>query len=270
MSIRIMSQVWEVDLPASEKLVLLALADCANDEGGCWPSMATLSSKCSKSERTIQTAIKALVAAGHVLRDERPGRGCFYIVRPVSSTAPAKSAPPQKLRPAKSAPPQKRASTPAKSAPHPRRICTQTIIEPSRTVIDDVERERAIASAGSDQPPSVVPRRPVSAVDVADAAARAAGVRNIEPATIQRNVKLASDWLADGLDLEADILPAIRDTVAHSTERITSLRYFDAPIRQAKARKEAIAHGNGDRSAGQQGNIRSAKVRAALAAIGTP
>ncbi len=41
MSIKIMTAVWNLDLPDSEKLALLALADCANDEGLCWPSMAT-------------------------------------------------------------------------------------------------------------------------------------------------------------------------------------------------------------------------------------
>ena len=54
MSVRIMTAVWSVTLPDSEKIVLLALADCANDEGLCWPSMATLAAKCSKSERDRQ------------------------------------------------------------------------------------------------------------------------------------------------------------------------------------------------------------------------
>lgn len=110
MSVALMSLVWKVDLPASEKLVLLALADCANDEGGCWPSMRTLVSKCSKSERTVQAAIKALVDAGHLTRDERLGKGCFYTVHPRENCTPAKTAPPQKL-------PQ----TPAESADKPSR-----------------------------------------------------------------------------------------------------------------------------------------------------
>jgi hypothetical protein len=118
-----MTLVWQIELPASEKLVLLALADCANDEGGCWPSMATLSTKCSKGERTVQTAIQSLVKSGHLTRDERPGRGCFYTVHPRKNGTPAKPAPPQKT-----------AATPAKSAGHPRKSRTQTVIEPSGTV----------------------------------------------------------------------------------------------------------------------------------------
>ena len=75
MSIRIMTAVWDTTLPDSEKIVLLALADCANDEGWCWPGMETLAAKCSKSDRTVQKAISALCAAGHLTRIERPGRG---------------------------------------------------------------------------------------------------------------------------------------------------------------------------------------------------
>jgi hypothetical protein len=33
MSVRLMAAVWRLDLPATDKLVLLALADAANDEG---------------------------------------------------------------------------------------------------------------------------------------------------------------------------------------------------------------------------------------------
>ena len=113
MSIKLMTAVWEIDLPASDKLVLLALADCANDEGGCWPSMATLVKKCSKGERTVQASIKSLESSGHITRDERPGKGCFYTVHPRNNCAPAKTAPPQKLT-----------KTPAKSADKPSRTIT--------------------------------------------------------------------------------------------------------------------------------------------------
>lgn len=90
-----MTEVWALDLPDSQKIVLLALADSANDEGICWPSMASLSKKCSKSERTVQGVIKDLVSAKLLTRDERPGKGCIYTVHPRSGCAPAKTAPPQ-------------------------------------------------------------------------------------------------------------------------------------------------------------------------------
>lgn len=82
MSVKVMTLVWSLDLPDSEKLVLLALADCANDEGRAWPAMRTLVGKCSKSDRTIQHAIKGLVEKGHLSRIEKPGKGCEYYIHP--------------------------------------------------------------------------------------------------------------------------------------------------------------------------------------------
>ena len=110
-----MSLVWSLDLIDSQKIVLLALADSANDEGHCWPSMANLCRKCSKGERTIQAVIKALVEAGHLTRIENPGKGCNYYVHPRKDCAPAEIAPPQGLR-----------DTPAAAAD-----------KPSRTVIKE-------------------------------------------------------------------------------------------------------------------------------------
>lgn len=112
MAIRLMSQVWDLRLPDSEKLVLLALADAANDEGVCWPSIATIARKCTRSERTIQSVIKKLVEDGHLSRDERPGRGVFYTIHPRSDCAPASTTPPQPDTP-----------PPATVAPHPRNGC---------------------------------------------------------------------------------------------------------------------------------------------------
>lgn len=104
MSVRVMSLVWAMDLPDSEKIVLLALADCANDEGHCWPGMATLTKKCSKSDRTIQAAIRTLCAKGHLTRREVLGKGCNYTVHPIvrladprSGCTPEEPSPPKPL-----------------------------------------------------------------------------------------------------------------------------------------------------------------------------
>lgn len=89
-----MTVVWELDLPDSEKLALLALADNANDEGYCWPSMATLARKCTKSDRTVQRSIQSLEEKGHLTREERPGRGVLYRIHPRQDVTPDKVSPP--------------------------------------------------------------------------------------------------------------------------------------------------------------------------------
>lgn len=124
MSIRIMTAVWDTQLPDSEKIVLLALADCANDEGLCWPSMATLTAKCSKSDRTIQAAIKSLAAAGHLTREERPGKGCRYTIHPRKDFSPEKASPPKPLRPEGTSPPKGTTPTPEAASDKPSRTIT--------------------------------------------------------------------------------------------------------------------------------------------------
>lgn len=63
MSVKIMALVWDLDLPAKEKMLLLALADNANDYGSsCYPSVATLSRKTSMPERTVQRMIASLIS----------------------------------------------------------------------------------------------------------------------------------------------------------------------------------------------------------------
>lgn len=66
-----MNWAWEQQLPPVPKLILMALADNADDHGYCWPKMKTIATKCSTSERTIQRTIKALLTAGMLKKDAR-------------------------------------------------------------------------------------------------------------------------------------------------------------------------------------------------------
>jgi hypothetical protein len=93
-----MTLAWDCDLTGNDKLVLLALADWANDDGHCWPSIAKLCAKTRASERTVQGIIKKLVEGGQLTRMERPGHGCTYVVHPRNICTPAEVAPPQDLR----------------------------------------------------------------------------------------------------------------------------------------------------------------------------
>lgn len=119
MSVRMMSLVWELDLPDSEKLVLLALADWANDEGRCWPSINGLARKCSKGARTVQNSIRTLEAKGHLTQHAQDrGRQCHYTVHPIVRIS---SDPRSNCTPAEDAPPQRTTRTPAAAAPKPLR-----------------------------------------------------------------------------------------------------------------------------------------------------
>ncbi len=103
-----MSQVWKIaSIGSTDKLVLLALADNANDAGVCWPSIARIALKSSLSERGVQASIARLRDAGHLSITERNGRSNLFTI------TPAADAPPQHVHP-------------AADAPHPRTSCTPT------------------------------------------------------------------------------------------------------------------------------------------------
>jgi len=89
MSVQFLSAAWatKVSDPAA-KLVLVSLADHANDAGQCWPSVATLVACTELSERTVQRAIAKLVAQGVISRAFSKGHSTRYALRitPVTVT----------------------------------------------------------------------------------------------------------------------------------------------------------------------------------------
>ena len=61
MSIKLMSLVWDSELPTDEKFVALALADFADDDGNrIYPSVSTIARKVGKSERQVQRTLSKL------------------------------------------------------------------------------------------------------------------------------------------------------------------------------------------------------------------
>ena len=65
MSVDVMGAVFKVPLPPSEKLVALALADHAHDDGTeARPGMASLALKTTLSKRQVQRVLKSLVQKG--------------------------------------------------------------------------------------------------------------------------------------------------------------------------------------------------------------
>ena len=67
MSIKIMSQLWENSRhDGTHLLVLMALADWANDDGEAYPAVPTLARKCRISERRLQQILEELTAKKQV------------------------------------------------------------------------------------------------------------------------------------------------------------------------------------------------------------
>jgi hypothetical protein len=104
MSIKLMAAAWDLQIGSTEKFVLMCLCDHANDDGICWPSISRICEKVSKSERTVQGALKWLCDNGYFEFSDGDHKSRTY------SLDPRKICTPQNLHP-------------AEIAKHPRRNC---------------------------------------------------------------------------------------------------------------------------------------------------
>lgn len=76
MSIKVMSWYWDHSKQEGHKLLLLlALADWANEDGECFPSMGGLAKRSRRDKRSVQRTIKELEASGEILVYQGMGKG---------------------------------------------------------------------------------------------------------------------------------------------------------------------------------------------------
>lgn len=93
MSTILMTACWPLEMSAAQKSVLISLADNANDDGVCWPSIARICERTCLKERAVRNAIRWLESVGLLVAKERAGRSTYYVVTP-ASYAPGIKCPP--------------------------------------------------------------------------------------------------------------------------------------------------------------------------------
>lgn len=105
-----MSQCWPLQgMSAAQKAVLISLADQANDEGVCWPSIGSIAKRTCLSSRSVQEAIAWLQSVRALQRAYRANSSTYYTVTPGSYSP--ESAEPKRTRN------RKASTTPADGAP---------------------------------------------------------------------------------------------------------------------------------------------------------
>ena len=111
MANNVLNWVWEHSRSRhAARLVLLAIADRAREDGTAWPSNTELRRMTGLGERSVQAGVTELVKLGELyvgIQQGPNGVNRYRVLMKVSKRTPAKSAPPpQDLHPAESAPPQ--------------------------------------------------------------------------------------------------------------------------------------------------------------------
>ena len=91
MSIRIMAKVWDIDLGNPiRKLIMLKLADNANDHGVCWPSVEGIARHCDCSERSVKSHISELKNMGLLEIKRQFNQSNYYTITLGAGDAPLK------------------------------------------------------------------------------------------------------------------------------------------------------------------------------------
>ena len=139
MSIRLISAVFDNrNLGPTERLIMLALADHADDSGRCYPSVQRIAQRTGLSLRAVQINIRKLEAQGfvRVVTSGRRGRANDYFINlnPASAvsdrdSAAARDASCRRCTPASDAPspPQEIRPPSARDAPQPSSTINSTV-----------------------------------------------------------------------------------------------------------------------------------------------
>lgn len=71
MSFRAISWAFAQNIPGSEKLILLSLANRSDDKGDCWPSMSTIAKDAGVSRATVLRMVVKLEQRNLVALEKR-------------------------------------------------------------------------------------------------------------------------------------------------------------------------------------------------------
>jgi hypothetical protein len=219
MSVRVSALCWKVPLPATEKLVLLRLADFADDQGfNIYPAVQTVADDCGVGIRIVQLTLKKMVNKGLlVVINQGGGRG----------RATEYAIDMDLIRQLRDAPPTAsnqyngHAGKGAKDANSEPRS-PFTAVNPA---LDDINPE----------PDSPHPLLPVKEGGGGGTRAPEVGERVAELAGMEASgthAAKAEAWLTKGYDPDLDIYPAVMEVRATMRAPIVSFNCFNNAIKR--------------------------------------
>jgi len=220
---------------ASAKLVLLVLADYADERGCCWPSQATIAREAELTDRSIRTHLLALEELGLIRREERRrennSRKADDIFLLMDGPAAARKAKPSSLEDL-SGRPGKDFRRARKDVPGgPEGASGLTSLEPPFD--PSIETAAAVApEAASDWPVS----DPVKTLVGMVLSPRLDPAKS--PGLITTSGRLKA-WQREGASWEFDVVPVVTTLSQRQGGPIASWKFFDAAIAQSIANNRA-------------------------------
>lgn len=188
-----MTAVWDSSrAKGSGLLLLLAIADFADDAGAAFPSVATLAAKTRLSERSMHYLIKAAKASGELRVEEGSGpRGCnlYKIVLAVDCT-PAKNAPVQRMQ----------GAAERQGGCNPASEGVQSSVEKVRQIAPDPSVDPSIDPLGD---PSIAAPAPETSEEQQP---KGAEDRRETPIALPKKTTLTEEWIAEERDVFAERL----------------------------------------------------------------
>jgi hypothetical protein len=248
---------WALDYDAgsvTEKVLLLVLANYANEFGVSWPSQKTLADQTALGERTVRRVLADMDTRGVIRRiPRRRGNGSRQSdMILLAAFEGRKPAPPGMLDDgpdgAESGPPDQPANGDNRPMrpldnrpPDPDPPATVAALDTSKilkktTTARDVPA-RAAADPGFDQGAA-----PGGDAEAACLAACGPGLSASARIAISITQPVIAEWLAAGYDLAADILPTLAERTKHErSDPIRTWAYFTKAIAKRHAQRVALA-----------------------------
>lgn len=211
----IQAVAWAIDQKTGSpagKVVLLCVANYADENGECWPSQETIAAETELSERSVREWLQKLEEIGLLTRTPRrreDGYRASDLIRLSFKNQPAKSA---------GKPRSHRQLAPILPAPAAAPTSFEPSVEPSaareRVDLDNLQ-SKLLEAAGEDK---------IHGHGAFDLSA-------------------ILGLIGAGVDLETDILPAIKARAARLTRPVRSWGYFADAIRDAYNRRIEAGQG---------------------------
>lgn len=226
MSVKVSALCWKVRLPATEKLILMRMADFADDQGfNIYPAVQTVADDCGVTTRAVQLTLKKMVRDGVlVMINQGGGRGKateyaidLDVMRGLRQSAQAGARQYNGRDDAEKA-----------NGENSERGSPFTVENPVKGESHDLNPER-------DSPHPLESKESggggCAGAHACEVRAMVAGLTGLPPD--ERNLGTVQEWLAKGYDPTQDIYPAVVEALPTAKREIGCFRYFTKAIDRA-------------------------------------